>query len=520
MAKALLINPSYRDSYGGSKAGIVNPIFPTLSLLTTAAVAEQRGHTVRLLDLSYQSYDHRVVREAIESFRPDVVGITATTPLFNQVRDISLLAKDVSKDIRVVAGGSHVSALPVESLAESLLDLVIVGEGDHTFADVLDGLSPENIPGIHYRKGDGAESTRPRPFVQNLDDLPLPAWHLYDSGNYRYRISRLFARRPPLTSAEFSRGCIYKCDFCASKNTLALGYRKKSPERCAEEARAMKRFGYGEFALADDIFTSDPAWAVAVSEAITRAGVDIAWTCTNGIRVESADDRLFQAMRRAGCYRVSFGFESGNDEVLKKFGKGGRASIEKGREAVRAARDAGIDTLGFFLLGLSPDNEASMEDTIRFARSLPLDMLKFAIAIAFPGTPMFKEYRERGLIRSYDWDDYHVYTERPLFAHPNLSYETVQAAMRRAYREAVLKNPGFIGRRLRRGIRTGEFFWDAWYFLKYLAAPPVNRDAASANYFARDRWPRYDFEHRPITYYPPRAAFSRTPEERLKGITI
>ncbi len=319
MPKALLINPSYRDSYGNSKAAIINPIFPTMSLLATAAMAEKRGHTVELLDLSYEPYDFRTVRDRILSFRPDVVGITATTPLFNQVRDISVLVKDLSKDIRVVAGGAHVSAMPDESLEESLLDLVAVGEGESTLADILDGLSPESIPGIHYRKGDGILATAPRPFVQNLDDLPMPAWHLFRSGDYTSRISRLFARRPPLTSAEFSRGCVYKCDFCASKNTMALGFRKKSPERCAEEVRLMHRFGYREFALADDIFTSDPAWAVAVSEAILRTGLDMAWTCTNGIRVESADDRLFQAMRRAGCYRVSFGFESGNDEVLKRF---------------------------------------------------------------------------------------------------------------------------------------------------------------------------------------------------------
>lgn len=520
MPKALLINPSYRDNYGGSKAGIINPIFPTLSLLTTAATAEARGHQVELLDLSYQPYDYRVVRDRILACRPDVVGVTATTPLFNQVRDISLLVKSISKHILVVAGGAHVSALPAESLEESLLDMVVVGEGDLTFADIVDGLSPEEIPGIHYRKNGRLAATPPRPFIQDLDDLPMPAWHLYDSEEYRTRISRLFARRPPLTSAEFSRGCVYKCDFCASKNTMALGYRKKSPERCAEEVRVMRRFGYREFALADDIFTSDRAWALAVSEAIGRTGIDMAWTCTNGIRVESADEELFEAMRRAGCYRVAFGFESGNDEVLKRFGKGGRASIEQGRLAVRAARAAGIDTFGFFMLGLSPDTEASMRDTIAFARSLPLDMLKFGIAVAFPGTPMFREYRQKELVRSYDWDDYHIYSEKPLFAHPNLSFETVQKHMSLAYRETILTNPGFIARRLLRGIRTHEFLWDAYYAAKFVWASPVNRSRRCAVYFARDRWPRYDFESRPITFYPPRPATSRVPDEVVAGVVI
>lgn len=520
MSKVLLINPSYRDSYGSAKASIIDPVFPTLSLLTIAAMAEKRGHQVEILDMSYMQYDYRIVEEKIKNYKPDVIGISATTPLMNQLRDISVLAKSISKDILVVAGGSHVSALPTESLRESMLDMVVVGEGDLTFADIVDGKAPENISGIHYRKGDSILMTPPRLFIHNLDDLPMPAWHLYNSENYKYKISRLLAKRPPLAMAEFSRGCVFKCDFCASKNTMALGYRKKSPERCAEEVRVMHHYGYREFALADDIFTSDPAWAKAVSEAIIKTGIDMPWSCTNGIRVESADDELFISMRKAGCYRVAFGFESGNDKVLKMFGKGGKASIEKGREAVRMARAAGIDTTGYFMLGLSPDTEETMRDTIEYARSLSLDMMKFGIAIAFPGTPMFKEYRQKGMIRSYNWDDYFIYSEQPLFSHPNLSFEKVHEFAQYAYRRAVLTNPAFIARRLWRGIKTKEFFWDAYYFMKFITAPSINDKTHSAIYFARDKWPVYDFANQPITFYPVRPATNKLTPDLIQGVTI
>jgi radical SAM superfamily enzyme YgiQ (UPF0313 family) len=520
MAKALLINPSYRDSYGSAKAAIVDPIFPTLSLLTIAAVAEQHGHQVEILDLSYVQYDYRLIRDKILAAKPDVVGITGTTPLINQMRDMSVLIKSISPSILTVGGGAHVSAMPTETLSESMLDIAVVGEGDYALAEIMDGTPRENILGIRYRDGDKIVTTMPRPFIQNLDELPMPAWHLYDSDTYKNKISRLMAKRPPLTMAEFSRGCVYKCDFCASKNTMALGYRKKSPERCAEEVKVMRQFGYREFALADDIFTSDPKWAKSVAEAIIKTGVDMAWTCTNGIRVESADDELFQVMRKAGCYRVAFGFESGNDAVLKAFGKGGRASIEKGNEAVRMARKAGIDTAGYFLLGLSPDTEESMKETIEFARSLPLDMMKFGVTIAFPGTPMFKEYREKKLLRSYNWDDYFIYTEKPLFAHSNLSFEKVKQYARLAYWRAMVTNPGFILRRFWRGIRTLEFFWDVYYFFKFMKADPVNAATHSAVYFAKDRWPVYDFANNTITFYPPRPATNNVSEESLRGISI
>ena len=347
MANVLLINPSYSPSYGGAKASIVNPVMPTLGLATIAATALERGHKVKILDLSWRPFNYEVVRDTIQENKSDVVAITATTPLMNQLRDMSVLIKDISKNILVLGGGAHPSAMPDETLRESMLDAVFVGESDFTFADVCDGKQISKIPGMFYRDGNVIHSTGTSPYIANLDDLPMPAWHLYNIKDY-FRMSRLLAKRLPVTMAEFSRGCVFRCDFCASKITMSLGYRKKSPERCAEEVKLMYSLGYREFSLADDIFTSDQKWATKVCDAIYSTKVDMAWTCSNGIRVESADDELFKSMKRAGCWRVSFGFESGSDQVLKAFGKGGRASIKQARIAVKKARSAGIDTTGFF----------------------------------------------------------------------------------------------------------------------------------------------------------------------------
>lgn len=502
MSKILLINPSYFGSYGSAKASITNPIFPTLGITTIAAMALQKGHQVEVLDLSYMPYDWTLIKREILRVKPDIVGITSTTPLMNQLRDISVLCKDISKDILVVAGGSHVSAMPYESMAESLIDAIIAGEGDITFGEICDHGVSADILGIYYRNSGKVEFTGSRPLIENLDDLPMPAWHLYKPEEYRNRMSRLLAKSPPVTMAEFSRGCIYKCDFCASKITMALGYRKKSPERCAEEVSLMSSLGWREFMLADDIFTSHHKWAVDVCNEITKRNLNMAWSCTNGIRVESADDDLFSAMKKAGCYRVSFGFESGSDSILKEFGKGGKASVEQGKLAVTKARDAGIDTNGFFMLGLSPDTEQSMSETIEFARTLPLDMLKFGIAIAFPGTPMFNNYARDGLIRSYNWDEYHIYTDKQLFAHKNLSYETILKYMGIAYRRTIFTNYKFILRRIWRGIKTGEFFWDLYYGLKFAILPSTSK-TITANYYAKDRWPMHDFKVKkliPINY--------------------
>ena len=327
----------------------------------------------------------------------------------------------------------------------------------------------------------------------------MPAWELYNPSDYN-NISKLIAKFPPVATVEFSRGCVFTCDFCASKMTMAQGYRKKSPQRCAEEVKYLHSLGFKEFWLADDIFTSDQKWARQVSEAITHAKTDIHWTCNNGIRVESADKNLFKAMKESGCYQVSFGFESGNDEVLKGFGKGGKASIKQGMIAAKEARAAGMQTSAYFMLGLSCDGEDSMRDTIEYARNLPVDLMKFGLAIAFPGTDMFDNYVKKGLVKSFDWDKYVVYTDEHLFVHENLSYETIQAYIKYAYRRAVTLNPRFILRRFSNAIKNGNFLSDLYHGFKFIIMPSVSTQNTS-KYFSQDQWPLHDFHRIPPKKY-------------------
>lgn len=499
MAKVLLINPSYVASYSGTKGSIANPVFPTLGLSTIAGSAIQRGHDVRILDLSYTPYCYLTVKEKLETFNPDIVGITATTPLMNQLRDISVLVKDILPFAKVVGGGPHISALPMESMLESKLDAVFVGEADFSFADYCDGKPEQTIKGLYYRcNNENITFTGMAPPIANLDDLPMPAWELYNKDIYQKHSSRLFARHPPIASVEFSRGCVYKCDYCASKMTMALGYRKKSPERCAAELKKLASIGFREALIVDDIFTSDQEWATQVCDAIIAAGTPLPWACTNGIRVESADEALFKKMRKAGCYRVSFGFESGNDDILKAFGKGGKASIKQGKKASALARKAGLEVNGFFMLGLTSDTEQTMLDTINFARELPLDMMKFGRTVAFPGTEMFNHYHTKDIINSYDWDEYFTYSNESLFTHEHLSKETIEQYTKLAYRRALLFNIGFVWRRLIHGIKTGGFFWDAYYALKLYFLPPLSVPIAS-RYYAKEQWPHYEFNDKPLS---------------------
>jgi radical SAM superfamily enzyme YgiQ (UPF0313 family) len=503
MSKLLLINPSYLRTYGTNQAGLANPVYPVLSLACLAAAARQAGHHTDILDLSYRTYHPQALKQIIIEGRYDAVGITATTPLVNQMRDISFLVKDISPNIITIGGGSHPSSLPMETMRESILDFVVFGEGDETIVNILDAKPADQILGICWRDGAKIVQNAPSPLIHDLDSLPMPAWDLYPIDEYRGRIAKILSRYSPMTTIEFSRGCVFKCDFCGSKNTMGFGYRKKSPERCVEELKYLVSLGYREVLLTDDIFTSDNNWAVAVCEAIIRSGVKIAWTCTNGIRVDSANDELFHAMKQAGCYRVHFGFESGNDAVLKAFGKGGTASLAEGKRAVKLARKAGLDTWGMFMLGLSADTESTMCDTIDYARKIPVDVMKFGITVPFPGTPMFSDLARAGKIKTYNWDDFNVYNESSaIFDHPTLSWDAIQSHYRKAYFKCYYLNPHYIIRRFLRSVKLGELGVDAGLMLRFLPMLFGKPEIIEAeNYAYRDCWQPLDILPNEINSY-------------------
>ncbi len=495
MGRILLVNPSYQNSYGDSIGSLVNPIFPVLSMATLAAVARANHHTVEVLDLSWKHYDTQDFTAKVQSFRPDIVGFTVLTPAMNQVKDMSIALKKISNRIISIAGGPHVSALPEVTLLESSIDAVVYGEGENTFRDIINGRKFSETPGLVFRDGSGGITTNTeRAVIANLDDLPMPAWDVFDLELYARKTSRLFARKTPFVTAEFSRGCIYKCDFCASKLTMALGYRKKSPKRCAEEAAYMASLGIKEFMLADDIFTTDANWAKEVCREMVKRNNQVAWSCTNGIRVESSNQELFNLMRKAGCYRVAFGFESGNDEVLKNFGKGGKATLEKGLTAVKEAKQAKLETIGFFQIGLSSDTKETIDQTISYARKLDLHMFKFGVTIAFPGTKMFKDYRQKGLIRSYDWDHYHIYSGFDLFNHPQLSLAEIQDCVKRGYRLTTFRNPTFILRRFFRGLMNGDIFSDVIFFFRFVTSSYL-RKKGTTKYEFHEEWPPCPLTH-------------------------
>ncbi len=240
--------------------------------------------------------------------------------------------------------------------------------------------------------------------------------------------------------------------------------RFKSPERVVNEMQYMLDIGFNELHVQDDLFSSDKERAKKIADLVVERKMDFPWMLTNGIRVDTVDLELFQKLKKAGCYRIAFGIESGNQDVLDDVQKG--TTLEQIRNAVSLTKLAKIETFGFFMLALPADTEETMQQTIDLAKELDLDLPKFVVTTPYPGTRLYDIYKEKNLINSKKWSDYlqHNVDMSHIFDHPHLSWETIGKYYRKAYREVYFR-PSFIYKRVKKGLKERTLFQDFKTFI-------------------------------------------------------
>ncbi|OIO35814.1 MAG: hypothetical protein AUJ74_04940 [Candidatus Omnitrophica bacterium CG1_02_44_16] len=463
MAKVLFFNPpSRKNVYLNTNVSVGAPSYPSLTLATLAShlVAE---HEVKIVDLDVSSGTSKELLEAVKDFHADVVAASAKTHDYFIVRDLMMAVKERYPSVLTIVGGVHVTACPDEASAALCFDIIVVGEGDTVLWEILSAKNLENVPGIIIRKGQDKDIVRTahRGLIDNLDDLPYPAWHLFDIKQYKN--SRLSSRRNPVGHIETSRGCLAQCNFC-SKVIFGSKPRVKSPKRVVDEMAYMLDSGFKEIHVADDSFTQDIQRAKEVCREILRRGLRFPWALISGIRVNMVDLEFLSLAKNAGCWQVGFGLETGDQDVLNRINK--KITLKEAENAIHLAKKAGLDTFGFFIFALAGETEVSMERTIAFAKRLPLDTAKFDICIPYPGTRYYSELKEQGRIKSYDWSKYVCHqTESPLFDHPNIPWDKIELCYKRAFREFYLR-PSYFFRRFWRSLRRHDILYDIKYFLK------------------------------------------------------
>ena len=457
--KILLINPDSRPIYEGSVVEDISPSYPPLNLALIAAVLLQNKYNVKVLDLNIEN-DQNAFDKILKDYAPDMVGITFKTPHFDTVKNYLKRIKDFNDTIITVIGGIHATSMPKECLDEMDCDICVVGEGENTIIELLNN-ELSDVSNIAFKNNKSEIIINQRSMnVSSMDELPIPAWQLFDLS--KYNSPSVVSKRSPVGFIESSRGCMFGCSYC-NKNVFGQSFRVKSIGRFLDEMKYMKKIGFNELYVVDDGFTTDVIRAKEICKRIIEEQLDIVWTLTNGIRVDKVDEELFPLLRKAGCYQVAFGIESGNQVVLNKFGKG--TKIEQVPKAVKLARKAGIDTIGYFIIGLPDDTEETIKETISFSKKIDLDLAKFNILIPYPGTRLFRSWDSKNLIISKEWQHYNRYKPSQIFNHPNLSWDTIYSYQEKAFRSFYFR-PSFVVRRILKGIKNNTIFDDLKVFVK------------------------------------------------------
>jgi radical SAM superfamily enzyme YgiQ (UPF0313 family) len=289
-----------------------------------------------------------------------------------------------------------------------------------------------SVRGLAWRRGDGIVLNPDRPFVRNLDDLPLPRHDLLPLERYRAPLVG-----GPYAFVVTSRGCPANCCFCIKHVSYGQSVRFRSAESVVDELEALAKLGVRAVNMYADLFTLNRDHVLGICERIVERGLRVRWTCNS--RVDFVDEELLRTMARAGCWMISWGIESGDQDVLRRARKG--ITLGQAERALAWARRAGIRNWGYFIIGLPGESEASIRRTIDFAKHLPLDLVLFHIAAPYPGTPFFYEVVDKGWFRpGTRWEQVDM-DRSTVLDYPDLSAEDLERWARRAFREWALR-PG------------------------------------------------------------------------------
>jgi len=414
-------------------------------------------------------FDAEVEDESLASLlareRYDLVGISSPTPLIYEAWDAAVEAK--ARGAITILGGPHLTLMPDESMQRPEVDLVVRGEAEETIVEIVQAIEAtghrgtaalgvclpdepwSRILGLSYRNLAGQVVHNPgRPLCKDIENIPWPAYHLFKIERYT-NLQPLTDGLDPQARAYTlvtSRGCPYQCIYC-SKPITGNTWRARSPEDVVAEWRYLvEEMGATEIGITDDVWNLKLDRAKEICRLLVANRLNhVPWVTVHGMRADHTDAELFQLMKQAGCKRVGFGVESGNQAVLDSIKK--RQALDDVRQAFRAAKAAGLQTMGFFILGLPADTEGSMDDTIRFALELDPDLANFMIAAPYPGTELWEIARRDGRLFSLDWRDYAIHDEKARYELPTLPPELVERKWHEAYRRFYLR-PSRIWRRV------------------------------------------------------------------------
>ncbi len=471
MVDILLVNPPtpdgglwIRTQHRVGRRTRENMVWPQVSLAQMAALLHP-VYSLKIIDANAERMGWSEFEELLDKYKPRYYLTQCTAPTLQNDMYGCFLAK--ARGAKTIAFGTHVTPMPRETLAAyPALDFVLIGEPDLTIRDLLDHLDNkfdqrdalirkmidehdpayrpsmtedgkvllEGLKGLAWRRNDEVVVNLPRPFIKDLDDLPIPMHHLLPLDKYRMPMIN-----GPFTFMVTSRGCTAGCTYCIKHVSYQYSVRLRSPEKILEEMWVLKKLGINHIHMYADLFTVSREQVMAMCQMMIDQKINI--TFTSNSRVDYVDEEMLLLMGKAGCKLISWGIESGSEQILKHARKG--AYPDKAERALRWAKQAGIMNWGYFIIAPPTETESTIRQTIDFAKKLPLDIALFHVAAPYPGTPFFFEVVKEGWFRpGTRWEQVDM-DRGTVLDYPGLPAERLLYWQKRAFREWAFR-PGPI----------------------------------------------------------------------------
>lgn len=446
--KIQLINVPYLTTYGHLKR--IAPVYFPLGIGYIVSILRENGfYEIDLFDPEAEKANWEEIKKRIESFGAEVIGLSCVTASYPLAKKIAKLVKSVNKEIFIVMGGAHASAIPEETLKDCpQVDLVVIGEGEYTFLEICQRLERKerlgDIAGIAFRRNGKVLCSPSRKFIVDFDKIPFPSRYLVNLKNYRIPSHMNIGKRGVTLIS--SRGCPARCTFCASHVVAGRKFRAYSPNYVVREIDYLQgKYGFKYFIFEDDAFTIDKERVKEICRRLIKRKKKIIWSCFG--RVTTVDREVLRLMRKSGCYLIGFGVESGDQTILKNIKKG--ITKKQCRRAFKLSKKMGLKTQGFFIIGNPGETEKTIEKTINFAIELNPSLAFFSPLVPYPGTEIYNRLCGIHFSPSENWSNYAAFGDNLALKLHNISPQKLRYYCSLANRRFYLR-PEYILKRIKK----------------------------------------------------------------------
>ena len=399
-----------------------------LGIAYLAAVLEEKGYNVNVID--YQTLDPTFsdLKNEFAKLQPDIVGVTSATATYKSALEVVKAAKEVCPNCLTVMGGPHVTVMDEQTFRDQPeVDIVVRGEGEQTLLELARLKADSNlkdldlVAGITFLRNGQVVRAVDRPFIQNLDSLPLPAYKFFRLDNFRI-FGKMYL--PIVTS----RGCPFQCTFCLASKMCGRGFRTRSPKKVVDELEWLRdTYGAEVFSFYDDTFTADSKRAEEICAEIKRRGFNNQWDCRT--RVDRVSQEVLAKLRSANCRLIHFGVESGSQQMLNAMKKG--TTVEQNAQAIKWTKEAGISVAISIIFGYPGETPEMMKQTLDFISKTEPDYVYLCEAVPYPGTELYDVIKSLNWDMSTDWNQYHEQTQ--VFKNPLLSLKKINQTKKEVY---------------------------------------------------------------------------------------